>query len=328
MLYINKNSYNRLYVTVSQGSTLVNPFYLFSFTHILSNEVVNFVPQNVSTASSRYDEFLFIEASNENLSLVPPIVTFPYEGQYLYSIYEQSTSGNTDPSYSCNELEQGRAFVNFVNADGDEPVYYVQFISDNETNENYIFISNDEIPPTPSITPSPTVTPTNTPTPSITPSITPTITTTNTNTPTPSVTQTNTPTITSTQTSTPTPSITQTNTPSMTASQTPTPTPTITKTPTNTPTASITPSITPTNTLTPSITPTNTKTPTPTPTKALLNWSAYVTTVGCCDGSISGTTGGTITFNGNVFNLTNSSLDGQFKYACIPNVPLPGIGVN
>ena len=311
MLYINKNSANRLYVTVSQGRTIANPYYLFSFTHILSGEIVNFVPQNLSTASTRYDEFLFIEAGNEDLTLVPPVVTFPYEGQYYYSIYEQSTSGNTNPDYSCNVLEQGRAFVNYVNAAGDEPTYYVEFISDNEDNENWIFISDDEIPPTPSFTP------TNTPTPTITPSGT--IPTTPTSTPTPTITPTTsvTPTYTPTSTNTPTPSQTPTITPTATTTKTPTPTPTKTETPTPTPT----------KTETPTPTPTNTGTPTPTPTQSLLDWSAFVTTIDCCGGSFA-STGGTITFNGVTSNLNNSMVDGQVKYSCIPNVPLPNVGVS
>lgn len=276
MLLIKKRELNKLVVSVSLNKELSNPTYLFCFTNILSKERVCFIPENISTFTSRYDEFQFVETTSQNLSVVPPLVSFDYEGQYWYSVYEQVSTSNINPALAYNKLAEGRALVML---DCDVEPYY-QYISDNEDNHNFIFISEGEIcpipspSPTPTNTPTPSITPTNTPTPSITPTSTntptPTITPTSTLTPTPSITPTNTttPTPTTTSTNTPTPSITPTNT----ITPTPTITPTNTTTPTNTPTPTLTPtntltptpSITPTNT--PSITPTNTATPTPTPT--------------------------------------------------------------
>jgi len=169
MLYFKKNQTNNFSVSVNQSATLPTPYYLFSFRHIISNEIVNFVPK-VIDETTRYIEFQFIEAGNENLSLRPPIVTFPYEGQYYYQIYEQSSSGNTDINNACL-LEEGRAYVEWVNSDDETAVYYVQWQSDNEANDNWIFISDIENPPTPTPSASPT-TPTPTPTPTTTPTAT------------------------------------------------------------------------------------------------------------------------------------------------------------
>jgi hypothetical protein len=225
MFIIRKNQTNNIVATASQNRTLNNPYYLFSFTHILSREQFSFIPQ-VILSNTRYDKFEFIESPNENLSAVPPLVTFPYLGQYYYTIYEQVSPTNLNPALAYNEVENGRA-VCIIGNDQEQNCFYEQFLSDNETNENIIFISDKEqdcLAVSPTVTPSPspssvtpTVTPTNTVTPTITPSITPTIT--SSITPTPSITA----------------SITPSVTPTITTSITPTITPTITLTPSSTP---------------------------------------------------------------------------------------------
>ena len=200
MLIIRKNQTNNLVVTASQNRTLSNPFYLFSFQHILSRERVSFYPQEI-ISNTRYDKFRFIESPTDNPLLTPPLITFPYLGQYYYSIYEMVSSASTNPSLAYSQLESGRAVV-IVDNDNETDCLYEQFISDNETNQNIIFISEAEencINVTPTLTASPT------PTPSITPTITSTPTTTPSHTPTNTQTTTPTTTLTSTQTTTPTP---------------------------------------------------------------------------------------------------------------------------
>jgi hypothetical protein len=192
MLIIRKNEVNNPIATVSMNKTLSNPYYLFSFQHIASKERVSFVPQ-VLSANCRYDKFRFTEAPTTNLSLIPPSVNFPYLGQYYYSIYEQLTSGNTNPALAFNKLESGRAVV-IVGNDTINECIFEPYISNDEDFANVIYVSDDEEG---CINVTPSVTPTNTPTgtPINTPNLTPT------NTSTPTVTPTNTPTITPSQTS-------------------------------------------------------------------------------------------------------------------------------
>jgi hypothetical protein len=161
------------------------------------------------------------------LTAATPSVSFQYIGQYYYSIYEQTSSANTNPSLAYNKLESGRAVVIVGDSQTDECLFE-PYISPNEDAYSIIYVSEQEQECIDgNITPSPTPTETITPTP------------TNTSTPTPSVT--------ATQTSTPTPTVTPTNTttptvtPTTTSTQTPTVTPTITPTNTNTPTPSSTP---------------------------------------------------------------------------------------
>ena len=266
-------------VTVSQNSTIPNPEWLFSFTHIFSKQQVRFIPTDISISRSRYDEFEFIEGQGVGQ------IAFPFEGQYNYSISQQPQgSGNLNPALSDGAVEYGTAVVIVSSADTTND-YYVEFISNNEFNSNYIFAPNELNPPTPTASATPTntptatqtptntatqtQTPTNTRTPEPTESATPTVTPTMTQTPTRTATQTPTQTQTSTQTQTPTNTETPTNTP--TPTQTPTTTTTLTATNTNTPTQTQTPTNTETPTNTQTQTPTNTATKTPTPTQTPTN---------------------------------------------------------
>ena len=140
MLVIRKNKFNELVVTASQNKTLQNPVYLFSFQHIFSKDRISFIPYNVSTTNSRYDEFQFIESPNQNLSQTIPFVSFPQDGQYWYSIYEQLSTGNTDPSKTHNKVEEGRAVV--LNDSQVSP--FTTYISPNENNSNFIYYTDIE----------------------------------------------------------------------------------------------------------------------------------------------------------------------------------------
>ncbi len=255
-------------VTVSQNAELSNPQWLFSFTHIFTKDKVSFVLPNISTHKSRYDEFVFVEGQN------PGEIAFPYEGQYLYTVSEQIAQipTNTNPSLAYNVVENGIALVIATSAETTND-YYVEFVSSNEDNSNYLFAPDELNPPspTPSVTATQTQTPFVTPTSSPTTTPTPSITASQTNTPTPSITASETPS--ATPTLTPTNTTTQTNTPTNTSTPTNTPTPSITASNTMTPTPSITASqtATQTNTPTPSITATNTMTPTPSITASATN---------------------------------------------------------
>lgn len=167
MLIIKTNQPNTLVVTVSQNSELTNPEYLFSFTHIFSKQNVTFIPLDISTHKSRYDEFYFVEGTGVGQ------IHFPYQGEYLYAIYEQPAgSGNLNPALAYNVVENGDAQIFPASASTMDSQYDI-FISNNEDNSNIIF-APDEPQPTPNITPSNTPTNTATPTPTVTPTFTPT----------------------------------------------------------------------------------------------------------------------------------------------------------
>lgn len=140
MLYIKRNSNNKMVVTVSQNKTLASPYYLFSFQHIMSKETVRFFPKNISTSTARYDEFEFNEGVEPtSYSGDVPYEQFPFEGQYYYGIYECFGTGSTNPLYAFNKVEEGRAYV----VDESIPSDFNEYISDNENNANFIYYGED-----------------------------------------------------------------------------------------------------------------------------------------------------------------------------------------
>jgi hypothetical protein len=144
MLLIRTGQQNTLVVTVSQNATIPNPEWLFSFTHIFSKRQVQFIPTNVSTHKTRYDEFVFVEGTGGGE------IQFPYEGLYTYGVYQQTQgSGNLNPQLSQGIIEAGEAqvIVQSANTTND---YYIEYVSNNEYNSNYIFAPGE-------ITPSETI---------------------------------------------------------------------------------------------------------------------------------------------------------------------------
>ena len=142
MLIVRKNEVNNLIATVSMNKTLPNPYYLFSFQHIASKDRVSFIPQ-VITSNCRYDKFRFREGGNNNPSLVPPEVYFPYLGQYYYSIYEQISPTNTNIALAYNKLESGRAVI-IVDESQPQECFFEPYISNDEDFSNIIYVSEEE----------------------------------------------------------------------------------------------------------------------------------------------------------------------------------------
>lgn len=143
--------------TVSMNKTLANPYYLFSFQHIASKDRVSFIPEVVSS-NCRYDKFRFNEGTPDDLTVVPPVVNFNYLGQYYYSIYEQVSSANTNPSLAFNKLESGRAVV--IVGNDEQDCLFQPYVSDDEDFSQVIYVSDEEKECIPSQTPTTTPTPT------------------------------------------------------------------------------------------------------------------------------------------------------------------------
>jgi hypothetical protein len=64
-------------------------------------------------------------------------------GQYYYSIYEQVSSVNTDPSLAYNKLESGRAWV-IVGDDKTQECFFEPYISNDEDFSQIIYVSEEE----------------------------------------------------------------------------------------------------------------------------------------------------------------------------------------
>jgi hypothetical protein len=123
MLYLNKGENNNLVLNINNNSRNTFTGYTLNFTHVMSKEVKNYTI-NISDPAVffqniRYCEILLPLATND----------LNYLGEYTLNIY-----GNPD-----NEL----VYSGIAILEGVEPgSTFTQYISPNETNENYIYIQD------------------------------------------------------------------------------------------------------------------------------------------------------------------------------------------
>ena len=105
MIVINKNTTTKFVVTLFELSQLTDPNYLFEFeSDQTKTKYYTIIVNNITTNKLRYNEFNFIEGTNNptsgSLDLGPP-------GFYNYKVFEQNSTTNLDPT-GLNEVEQGK----------------------------------------------------------------------------------------------------------------------------------------------------------------------------------------------------------------------------
>lgn len=121
MLYLNKGQENTLVLNINNNSRNTFTSYVLIFTHIMSKEVKSYTIQKSDSA----EFFENIRYCTITLDLQTDDLN--YEGQYQLNIYGQPD----------NQL----VFTGMVVLDGTaESQPFTQYISNNETNENYIYI--------------------------------------------------------------------------------------------------------------------------------------------------------------------------------------------
>lgn len=127
MVLINKNSNNTMVLTLTENSTLTNPFYLFNFVSDVTNESVNFIATDLSNYTDRYNKFLITETSGTQILTSGTIELNP-AGSWTYKVYEQTSDTNLNPLLSTNTtpLEVG-----IIKVKGNETVYNTNSDIDN-----------------------------------------------------------------------------------------------------------------------------------------------------------------------------------------------------
>jgi hypothetical protein len=107
MIQLIKGQDKNVIVTLTDITTISNPFYVFVFTHETTKEIVKFCLNSTADLSNfqyRYNEFLFSNTLFNNASI----------GKYVYSIYESSIS--TTNIDGLRQIETGK--MDFNNAAG------------------------------------------------------------------------------------------------------------------------------------------------------------------------------------------------------------------
>lgn len=100
MIRFTKGQTQNIILTLTEKQLLTNPNYLFVFTNRSANTEVKFVKLNATDLSlykDRYNEFSIVTNTNFGSSL---------NGQYVYQVYEQASTSNTNPT-GLNLIETG-----------------------------------------------------------------------------------------------------------------------------------------------------------------------------------------------------------------------------
>lgn len=121
MIYLNKGQANTLVLNINNNSRQTFTGYTLSFTHIMSKEVKNY-SIDINNPAEYFQNIRYCE-------ILLPLNTddLNYLGEYILKIYGQND----------NEL----VYTGIAILEGTEAgAGFTQYISPNETNENYIYI--------------------------------------------------------------------------------------------------------------------------------------------------------------------------------------------
>ena len=103
MIYINKDEVNNIVLTLSEVSTLTNPYYLFVFQNEMNPEStpILFTTTDISAYPERFNQF----------ELDEPVDVELMKGQYSYSVYESLTPPTSIEDTTGEVIEEGRMVV-------------------------------------------------------------------------------------------------------------------------------------------------------------------------------------------------------------------------
>ena len=102
MLHLTKGQTDNIILTLTEKATLINPNWLFIFKSRVTNETISFVilgSADISTYKERFNSFNIVVNTYFNNRT---------SGEYTYSIYEQTSSSNTNPALATGLVEVGQ----------------------------------------------------------------------------------------------------------------------------------------------------------------------------------------------------------------------------
>jgi hypothetical protein len=103
VIYINKDEVNNIVLTLSEVSTLTNPYYLFVFQNEMNPEStpILFTTTDISAYPERFNQF----------ELDEPVDVELMKGQYSYSVYESLIPPTSIEDTTGEVIEEGRMVV-------------------------------------------------------------------------------------------------------------------------------------------------------------------------------------------------------------------------
>ena len=150
MIRFIKSTENKVVVTLTENSTVTNPYYLFQFTNQSSNVNYYFIASDVSNFKERYNEFNVTERFDANT--LNGEVSLGEEGFYNYDIYQTSLStlsglstASDAVNYITKTVESGKVWVVSSNATlptytGNDPTIVIYNPSDYVLTESGVYL--------------------------------------------------------------------------------------------------------------------------------------------------------------------------------------------
>jgi len=105
MIQLTKGQTQYIYLTLTEKETISSPNYLFIFKNRSTNYEVKFVLLNNADTSAFKDRY------NKFSIKVDKYFSSKPKGQYTYSVYQQTSTANTDPT-GLTLLESGIMWLN------------------------------------------------------------------------------------------------------------------------------------------------------------------------------------------------------------------------
>ena len=112
MIYLERNTINKVVLTLSETSTLVSPYYLFQFIpEFTEKDSILFTTDDLSPATFRYNLFDIELSSTGSTSGGTNVALNLVPGQYQYKVYESTGQTLTISATTGNVVESGRMVV-------------------------------------------------------------------------------------------------------------------------------------------------------------------------------------------------------------------------
>ena len=116
----------------------ITPFFLFSFTGEGTNQIINFVTDNIAPICARttYDQFIITETGSTFTNLTGGCINLSVGTDWMYSVFEQLDRNNLIPANALDVVGYGRVYYT--------PNYSTGIITytGNTTNNNNIYYKN------------------------------------------------------------------------------------------------------------------------------------------------------------------------------------------
>jgi len=109
MITITRGTANTIILTLTEKVSIGNPVFLFVFTNDQTRQAYSCIAADQSEFTYRYNEFSITETASPNL--LTGQVSLPSPGEYHYSVYQQTSTTNLDPTLAEGLLETGKLVV-------------------------------------------------------------------------------------------------------------------------------------------------------------------------------------------------------------------------